>query len=115
MPLDAKKIKAIQKCIEKGNLHVTISKVDLAELGRMPLERVVEVHVSGLSTQAGIAWDDHAAPAPALVFELLAHALVRARPRAVTIEYNWSPQFPAAILCAHTERTRRLLAQAGCA
>lgn len=30
MPLDAKKIKAIQKCIEKGTLHVTISKVDLA-------------------------------------------------------------------------------------
>ncbi|MFN7779966.1 MAG: hypothetical protein ACK5RK_14090 [Betaproteobacteria bacterium] len=30
MPLDAKKIKAIQKCIEKGTLNITISKVDLA-------------------------------------------------------------------------------------
>lgn len=30
MPLDDKKIKAIQKCIEKGTLHVTVSKVDLA-------------------------------------------------------------------------------------
>lgn len=30
MPLDARKVKAIQKCIEKGTLHVTISKVDLA-------------------------------------------------------------------------------------
>jgi uncharacterized protein (UPF0276 family) len=87
----------------------------VAELDRMPLERVVEIHVSGLSTQAGIAWDDHAAPAPALVFELLARTLARSRPRAVTIEYNWSPTFPAAILRAHTQRTRRLLAEAGCA
>ena len=29
MPLDAKKIKAIHKCIEKGSLSITISKVDL--------------------------------------------------------------------------------------
>jgi anti-sigma28 factor (negative regulator of flagellin synthesis) len=29
MPLDAKKIKAIQKCIAKGTLEVTLSKVDL--------------------------------------------------------------------------------------
>lgn len=85
----------------------------LAELDRMPLERVVEIHVSGLSTQAGVAWDDHAAPASAQVFELLARALARARPRAVTLEYNWSPTFPAAILLAHVERARRLLARAG--
>ncbi len=30
MPLDARKVKAIQKCIEKGNLTITVSKVDLA-------------------------------------------------------------------------------------
>jgi hypothetical protein len=30
MPLDARKIKAIQRCIEKGNLRITVSKVDLA-------------------------------------------------------------------------------------
>lgn len=30
MPLDARKIKAIQKCIEKGSLSITVSKVDLA-------------------------------------------------------------------------------------
>jgi uncharacterized protein (UPF0276 family) len=84
----------------------------LAELDRMPLERVVEIHVSGLSTQAGVAWDDHASPAPAAVFELLARALTRARPRALTLEYNWSPTFPATILLAHVERARGLLAKA---
>lgn len=30
MPLDAKKIKAIQRCIEKGELTITVTKVDLA-------------------------------------------------------------------------------------
>jgi hypothetical protein len=30
MPLDARKIKAIQRCIDKGTLRVTINKVDLA-------------------------------------------------------------------------------------
>jgi uncharacterized protein (UPF0276 family) len=84
----------------------------MTELDRMPLERVVEIHVSGLSQQSGIAWDDHAAPAPGQVFELLARALTRARPRAVTLEYNWSPQFPQAILRSHVQRTRDLLARA---
>ena len=30
MPLDEKRIKAIQKCLEKGRLRVTVNKVDLA-------------------------------------------------------------------------------------
>ncbi len=80
-----------------------------AELERLPLERVVEIHVSGMSRQAGVMWDDHAEPAPAMVFELLERALRRARPRALTLEYNWSPTFPHAIMQAQIERARRLL------
>ena len=30
MPLDARKIKAIQRCIERGQLTLTINRVDLA-------------------------------------------------------------------------------------
>lgn len=30
MPLDEKRIKAIQKCLEKGRLRVVVNKVDLA-------------------------------------------------------------------------------------
>ena len=29
MPLDASKIKAIQRCLNKGHLRITINKVDL--------------------------------------------------------------------------------------
>jgi uncharacterized protein (UPF0276 family) len=84
----------------------------LAEIRRLPLERVVEVHISGLSTQSGVAWDDHAVPAPAEVFELLDSMLARVRPKAVTLEYNWSPHFPHPIWRSHIERVRRRLEQA---
>jgi hypothetical protein len=30
MPLDAAKVKAIQRCLDKGTLRITINKVDLS-------------------------------------------------------------------------------------
>ena len=30
MPLDAKKVKAIKRCIERGELRITVKKVNLA-------------------------------------------------------------------------------------
>ena len=82
------------------------------ELDRMPLERVVEIHVSGANVQSGTIWDDHATPASAQIFELLARALRRAKPRALTFEYNWSPNFPRNVLLDHIGRARTMLAAA---
>jgi len=79
------------------------------EIGRLPLERIVEIHISGLNVQSGVVWDDHATPAPPLVFELLKRVLERAHPRAITLEYNWSPTFPEAILKTHIGRVRQAL------
>jgi uncharacterized protein len=79
------------------------------ELRKLPLGRVVEVHISGVSKQSGVAWDDHAAPAPSVVFELLEEVLTEVRPQALTVEYNWSPTFPQAILGSHLQRIRALL------
>ena len=81
------------------------------ELERMPLERVVEVHVSGLSAQSDIVWDDHASPAPPEIFVLLERVLERVRPRALTLEYNWSA-FPQPLLLSHIADTRKALAGA---
>ena len=81
----------------------------VAELDRMPLERVIEVHISGMNAQSGVVWDDHATPAPAQVFDLLGRVLRRVRPRAVTIEYNWSAYFPRPVLLDHIGRARRML------
>jgi uncharacterized protein len=78
------------------------------EICRLPLERVVEIHLSGLNTQGGIVWDDHAEPAPPLIFELLERVLERAHPRAVTLEYNWS-SLPPGILLSHISKTKKIL------
>lgn len=78
------------------------------ELSRLPLDRVREIHLSGLNVQSGIAWDDHATPAPAREFELLERVLSRARPLALTLEYNWSPNFPEPVLRGHIDRVRRM-------
>jgi len=80
------------------------------ELERLPLERVVEIHVSGMSMQSGIVWDDHATPAPDDVFALLERVLERARPRALTIEYNWSP-LPDQVLLSHLRKARTIVAR----
>ncbi|MFC5742367.1 DUF692 domain-containing protein [Dyella tabacisoli] len=79
------------------------------EIHKIPLHRVVEIHMSGVSQQSGIAWDDHAAPAPPIVFELLEQVLAKVRPQALTVEYNWSATFPQPILHQHLQRVRTLL------
>lgn len=94
--------------------HLTITAMNtradpFAELEKLPLERAVEIHVSGLSAQSGLVWDDHATPAPEIVFALLERALARSRPRAVTIEYNWS-QIPDSVLLSHLRKTREIAA-----
>jgi hypothetical protein len=84
-------------------------KDPLSEVDRLPLEQVVEVHISGLNVQSGIAWDDHASPAPPVVFDLLERVLNRVRPKAVTLEYNWSPQFPESMLLKHIDRIHEIV------
>lgn len=80
------------------------------EIQTLPLERVVEIHVSGFSVQSGVAWDDHAIPATLEVFELLDVVLERARPRAITFEYNWDTNFSQQILLNHIQRVRDKIA-----
>jgi uncharacterized protein (UPF0276 family) len=83
-----------------------------AEIARLPLERLVELHVSGHDVQSGTAWDDHAGLADEATFELVEAVLARSRPRAVTFEYNWAPDVPDDVVVAHIERVRGMLAHA---
>jgi uncharacterized protein (UPF0276 family) len=94
--------------------HFVISMVNTGrkatkEIERLPLEQVVEIHISGLNFQSGVAWDDHAVPATETVFGLLERVLTRARPRAVTLEYNWSPSFPQTTLKKHIDRVHEMV------
>ena len=114
-------IRAVARRADNGLLldlsHFLVTSLNtgvdaLEEIARMPLERVVEVHISGLNRQSGIVWDDHATPASPAVFDLLERVLRSARPRAITFEYNWSATFPRATLLEHLSRARRMFAAA---
>jgi uncharacterized protein len=89
--------------ITASNLGFTVEQFD-----RLPLERIVEVHMSGYSTQSGITWDDHSAPASESSFSLLERLLERVRPQALTFEYNWGA-FPESVMENHIARGRRLV------
>jgi len=79
------------------------------EIANLPLERVVEVHISGVDIQVGGYWDNHASRAPEVEFELLALVLARGQVRGITLEYNWSSRFPAAVLLDEIARTRKVI------
>ncbi|CAN5263476.1 DUF692 family protein [soil metagenome] len=95
--------------------HLTCTATNTREdperlLESLPLENVIEVHLSGATSEAGLMWDDHAAPISPLSFALLDRVLRRVRPRAITIEYNWDPDFPIDTLCEDLRRVRRAIA-----
>lgn len=93
--------------ITSKNTGVDASK----EIEKLPLERVVEIHMSGMTLADGIVWDDHAVPAPPEMFDLLEQVLKRSRPRALTMEYNWEA-VPHNVILSHLERARNILARA---
>jgi hypothetical protein len=82
------------------------------ELDKLPLDRVVEVHLSGVDEQPGGSWDNHAMRAPEGVRRLFEQTLERVMPRAVTLEYNWSSVFPRAVVLEELARTRESIAAA---
>jgi uncharacterized protein (UPF0276 family) len=77
-------------------------------LERLPLGRVREVHLSGIAVEQGVAWDDHGTAASDEAFELLSFVLERARPAAVTLEYNWAGSFGDGVVVRDIERARRM-------
>jgi uncharacterized protein (UPF0276 family) len=95
--------------------HLAVSAHNLAynvvdALKALPLHRVVEVHLSGMSVQAGVAWDDHANLAPPEVVDLLPRVLDAVCPRAVTLEYNWAPDHRLETVVEQIEAVRSSVA-----
>jgi uncharacterized protein (UPF0276 family) len=78
-------------------------------LDELPLDRVVEVHLSGAREEGGVMWDDHAERASEQTFELLDRVARAEGVRAVTLEYNWSSRFPTKVVVADARRLRRQL------
>lgn len=85
----------------------------IAELDALPLDSVVELHISGVESAGDGLWDDHAHFAPEIIYEMLAHVMKRVTPQAVTLEYNWPNRFREALLLSELERTKEALGLAG--
>lgn len=95
--------------------HLTITCANLGldvmdMLLNLPLERVVEVHMSGTQVDGGMWWDDHSRRVPGVVFELLECLRTKVQPRAVTLEYNWDAAFPIDVVVEDVGRLRQILA-----
>jgi uncharacterized protein (UPF0276 family) len=58
-------------------------------VSELPLDRVVEVHISGIQRQGDGVWDDHASFPTDECIQLLIHVLRYCKPKAITLEYNW--------------------------
>jgi uncharacterized protein len=98
--------------LDLAHLYITSRLADTSaekNLKRLPLDAIVEVHISGVDEESGGLWDSHASRAPAEVLDLLAIVLCEARVRAITLEYNWSSQFPLRALLEELERTRAVM------
>jgi uncharacterized protein (UPF0276 family) len=96
--------------ISSQNMGFDVKK----ELLKLPLHRVKEVHVSGVSTEQGLHWDNHADKAPDIIFEMLDMVMQHARPAAITLEYNWSATFPWAVLTKELERVQEIVQSYSC-
>jgi uncharacterized protein (UPF0276 family) len=88
----------------------TVGYDPMSEVMRLPLERVTEVHISGIDTDDHGQWDNHASRAPQVEFDLLGIVLEHAPVRGITLEYNWSSRFPATVLLDEISRARGVVA-----
>jgi uncharacterized protein len=104
--------------IDLSHLFITAHKMKADPIELMltyPLDRVVEVHISGVDAEnggAGAMWDDHTVRAPKIVHEMLSRLLPLSPVRAVTLEYNWSVNFPRAVLLDEIARVRSVVTAA---
>jgi uncharacterized protein len=97
--------------------HLAVSAHNLGfdaadALHALPLDRVVEVHLSGMSVQDGVAWDDHANLPPPQVLDLLRQLMGDAAPSAITLECNWAPDHELDTVADQLDAVRSLVASA---
>jgi uncharacterized protein (UPF0276 family) len=101
--------------LDLAHLYISAQNIGfdpIDELERFPLDKVLEIHISGVDAQPDGLWDDHANPAPEILYEMLERVMQDGRPRAITLEYNWASNFPRAVLYEQLEKVRETLTRA---
>lgn len=93
------------------NLGLDVKKTLLS----FPLDRLVEVHMSGVSYREGNFWDDHSSPISKDVYAMLDIVLSESEPQAVTLEYNWAPFELGHQLATDLEKVKSIVRNKSCA
>ncbi len=103
--------------LDLHNLHTNAVNhgVDpYAQIDRLDLDRVLELHIAGGEAFAGMWTDAHAGSCPPQVWNLLQHVLIRAPGiRAVTLEIDesWAMRISEAQLLAELDQARSIWQQ----
>ena len=100
----------IDLLLDLSHLMITCVNTNVdpfAQIKRFPLERVVEIHISGSSCKAESCGRPCRARAKGS-FALLERVLESANPRAITLEYNWS-ELPESVLLHIPENAQHRL------
>ncbi len=97
--------------------HLVISARNLGfdadeALHALPRDRITQLHLSGIETVEGIAWDNHASAVPEDVLRLVAPAMAAGGVRAVTLEYNWISAFTDEAVVTQLGRVRNAVTHA---
>lgn len=81
----------------------------LTSIEKLPLDKVVEIHISGVEFIHGKYWDHHASTAPNIEYELLRKVLDKVNPRAITLEFNWNSKFPQSFIVEEIQKVRQAI------
>jgi len=103
--------------LDLAHLYISAGNIGfdpMKELERLPLEKVLEIHISGVDRQPDGLWDDHANPAPDILFKMLERVMQDGRTRAITLEYNWASTFSRTVLSEQLEKVRETLTRVPC-
>lgn len=93
------------------NLHVNCVNFGLDPhglLSRIPLDRVVEVHLAGGEEHRGFLLDSHSAVVPEPVWDLLDHVIVQTPNLAAVVFEVLDEAYPALGAAAYVEQLERL-------
>jgi uncharacterized protein len=101
--------------MDLAHLRITCDTFSLdptSALLEFPVEKIIEVHLSGVTSIEDRLWDDHSGVPDVIQYELLRIILDRSPVCAITHEYNWAPGFPPDVARRQLDRTFEITAGA---
>ena len=78
-------------------------------LKKLPLEKVVEIHMSGVRYHNGVWWDNHSSAIPDEIMVCFADLVRSCNITAVTLEYNWISDYSDKNVLQQMESVKKII------